>query len=66
MKYEFKNEAYVWLSCQMRAFASLFIAISANTPFDYEWDDGKFHTIITGNNSSRWATSQKSRAPITP
>ena len=52
---EFKNETYVWLSCQMRAFASLFIAISANTPFDYEWDDGKFHTIITGNNSSRWA-----------
>uniref|UniRef100_A0A7C4THK3 Glutamate--cysteine ligase n=1 Tax=candidate division WOR-3 bacterium TaxID=2052148 RepID=A0A7C4THK3_UNCW3 len=52
---EFKNEVYVWLACRLRAFASLIIAIEANSPFDYVKDGEKFYTVITGFHSNRWA-----------
>ncbi len=52
---EFKNEIYVWLACRLRAFASLIIAIEANSPFDYVNDGERFYTVVTGFQSNRWA-----------
>jgi len=51
---EFKNELYVWLAKQLRSFASLIIAIEANTPFDYTYENGKSITILTGYQTNRW------------
>ncbi|MCX7994298.1 MAG: glutamate-cysteine ligase family protein [candidate division WOR-3 bacterium] len=51
---DFKNEVYVWLACKLRAFASLIIAIEANSPFDYLIEDGEIYTVLTGYHSNRW------------
>lgn len=63
---EFKNELYVWLASQLRAFASLIIAISANTPFDYTRENGKDFTILTGNQSSRWLKLPQIKSSVCP
>lgn len=52
---EFKNEIYIGLACILRAFASLIIAIEANSPFDYVVEDSREYTVLTGNHSNRWA-----------
>ena len=52
---EFRNEVYVWLACKLRPFASLIIAIEANSPFDYVIENDDVHTVITGYQSNRWA-----------
>ncbi len=51
----FKNEIYVWLACKLRAFASLIIAIEANSPFDYVIENDNEYTVLTGYQSNRWA-----------
>lgn len=53
---EFKNELYVHLACKLRAFVSLIIAVEANTPFDWKITNGKDITVLSGYNSTRWAT----------
>ncbi|MEO0123171.1 MAG: glutamate-cysteine ligase family protein [candidate division WOR-3 bacterium] len=51
---DFKNEIYIWLACRLRAFVSLFIAIEANSPFDYVIENGNIYTVLTGYQSNRW------------
>jgi gamma-glutamylcysteine synthetase len=52
---DFKNEVYVWLARRLRAFASLIIAIEANSPFDYTIEEERVYTVLTGLHSNRWA-----------
>lgn len=51
---DFKNEIYVWLASRLRAFASLIIAIEANSPFDCVVENGMVYTVLTGYQSNRW------------
>ncbi|MEO0162506.1 MAG: glutamate-cysteine ligase family protein [candidate division WOR-3 bacterium] len=51
---DFKNEIYIWLAARLRAFASLIIAIEANSPFDYIIEDEAVYTVLTGYQSNRW------------
>lgn len=52
---DFKNEVYIWLACRLRAFASLIIAIEANSPFDFVVEGDQIFTVLTGYHSNRWA-----------
>jgi len=63
---EFKNELYIWLASRLRAFASLIIGISANTPFDYCTENNKDHTVLTGCRSSRWLKLPQIESSVCP